>query len=719
MDSARYDLEFRDAQPLLGGLRPVFSPAAAISTHRFRGHVWFVAQDPVSLQYFRFGPTERRVVALLDGALSLREIHQQLQEDLAADAPSFQDILAFVQMLRSANLLQSPDGEKLEALTKRVDRKRAQRTKSVFANFLFIQIPLFDPDRFLRRTVAYVRFLFTRAFLAVWLAVVLVGLGLFVYHIRDLARPAEGILAPDNLVALWATFVALKLVHELAHAYLARHYGSEVHRMGIIFLVFTPCAFVDVTGLWGVESKHRRALVGAAGMMAELFIATFALLAWLATEPGLLHALAYNVIFIASVSSLLFNGNPLLRFDAYYILSDAAELPNLWTNSRRYIHHLGKRYLLGLDDEPPTRDRGEKRWFVVYGVASLAYRTVVVVGIILFVASVFFGLGVVLAVAAAVMWVLVPFGKLVHYLLLAKATRGHRPRCLAVFAVAVAAIVAPLALADFPQYAYAPCALLPQEQAVVRARWRGFVADVWVRDGEQIAEGALVATCRNAELDREVVRSRKELEIAGIRLAGFEERNDVPAAQAERVQIQALTQKLAVLRQRVASLRLAAPCGGRVVAPGLGDAPGRFLSPGAPLAVIARGPYNRIVVVMDQANIAGVQRARGNAVSVRFRSDPGQARRCRITKIVPQATHEVPSPSLTGAAGGPVVLDPSSPEAPRTLLPWFRVELALPGDAPPVPLGATGKARFLIAHVPLAHQWYYKILRLLRTRFLL
>jgi len=719
MESARYDLEFREGQPVLGGLRPVFSPHAQITTQRFRGQVWFVAQDPVSLQYFRFGPTEHRVVKLLDGRHTLREIHQEVQREMGAEAPTFQDVVAFVQMLRGANLLQAAESEKLDALYKRVKKRRRERTKQLLANFLFPQIPLYDPERLLERTIPYLRWLFSRWAFAAWLAVVLIGLGLFFYHIRDLAKPAERVLAPENLLLLWATFAVLKLFHEFAHAYLAKHYGSEVHRMGIMFLIFTPCAYVDVTGLWAVESKVSRALVGAVGMMVELFIASWALIVWLITEPGTLHSIAYNTIFIASVSSVLFNGNPLLRYDAYYILADIAELPNLWTNARRHLLYLGQRYLLGLEVQPPTHDAREKVWLVAYGIASFIYRTLVVIGIILFIASSLLGLGLILGIGAAAVWLVAPLVKLVHYLLFAKATRHHRLRCVAVFAAVAAAAMAPLALLRLPQYVYSPCALAEQERAVVRARWKGFVEEVRVHDGQMVAKGQLIAVCRNEDLHYDAVRTQKQLEIARIRLASYEKANDLPAAQVERARIRELEQILEVLRQRVADLRLTAPCDGRVIAPDIANAPGRFLNVGDPLALIAREPFSRIIVVTDQAGIADVQRVRDQPVAVRFLSHPQREVRCPITKVLPQATHEIPSAGLTDRAGGPVLLDPSAPDADRTLLPWFRVELELPADAPPVPLGATGTARFQIARKPLLSQWYYKLLRLLRTRFFL
>ncbi|NQT87599.1 hypothetical protein HQ560_12590 [bacterium] len=717
MDSARYDLEFREGQPLLSGLTPTFSPHAEITTQRFRGHVWFVAQDPVSLQYFRFGPTEHKVVKLLDGEHTLRMIHQELARELRAEAPPFQDIVAFVQMLRSANLLDTPETEQLDALYKRVDKKRSQRTKQVFSNLLFIQVPLYDPDKFLNRTIAAVRWLFSRWFLVLWSLVVLTGFALFFWNIGDLAAGRKEVLAPENMMFLWISFVGLKLIHEFSHAYLAKHFGCEVHKMGIMFLIFTPCAFVDTTGLWAVESKHKRALVACEGMMIEVFIATFALIVWLMVEQGPVRSVAYNVIFIASVSSVLFNGNPLLRFDAYYILSDWAELPNLWTNSRKQIYHVLKRFLLGVEEPPVTEDARERFWLFTYGVTSMIYRVFVVTGILLVVSNMFFGLGVALGAMALVSWVIIPTGKMFHYLLFAKATRRKRFRCIAVATLIATAIFLPLASLRLPQHIYAPCALMEQERTAVRARWGGFVESIHVKDGQRVREGDLIVVCLNREVEYDVVRAETGIRTSRVRLARFEKENHEAGAQAERARIEALTQTLATLRQRVASLRVTAPCDGLLIAPGIENVPGRFLKPGDPIAVVAQEPFSKIVVVMDQSGIADVQALEGKKGYVRFSHDGATEYACQIAKVFPQATYDIPSPGLTNLGGGPVILDPSAPDKDRTLLPWFRVELALPDDAPRVPLGATGSVQFTIATRPLFEQWSYKIRRLLQTRF--
>ncbi len=719
MSSFRQDMEFREGQPLLRSLRPVFRPHVEVSRRRFRDRVWYVAEDPVTLQYFRFGPAEYRVVQLLDGEHTLEDIHRQLLQEMGPGAPTFQDIVGCVHMLRSANLLQASVTEELDSLYERVKKKRRQRITSKASNFLFLTIPLVDPDRFLERTVRYVRFFYTRWFLALWAALVGVGIFLFFAHIGELARSVEGILSPGNLPLLWVSFIGLKTFHELSHAYMAKHLGCEVHRMGILFLVFTPTGYVDLTSLWSIEDSKKRVLVGCAGMMAELLVASLALFVFLSTSPGALRSLAYNVVFIASVSAVLFNGNPLLRFDAYYILSDLTELPNLWQNSRNYLLYLGRRYLLGTEEESPTEDPSEKAWLAGYGVASVIYRTMITVGIVLFVSSKLLGLGIVLGAAAAFVWFILPTGKLLHYLFFARKTRRNRLRCIGAAVGVLALLVVFLGIVPFPRYVRAPCVLTSQELTAVRARWGGFVESLHVEDGEWVEEGQLLAECRNEELPYQVVRTEKARQMARVRLAGYEESGNVAGAQAEAFRIARLTETLQTLRARVAALKLRAPFEGQLMAPGIRNAEGRFLRTGDSIGEVARAPFTRVVALTDQAAIADVAQRGDEAVPVRFRNEPGRRFLCRIRDVLPQASYEVPHPAITDAGGGPVILDPTAPEGERTLRAWFHVEMELPADAPIAPIGTTGVARFRTGEAPLLKQWYRRGLRLLRTRFLI
>ncbi len=223
-----------------------------------------------------------------------------------------------------------------------------------------MRFPLFDPDRFLQRTLPWVQPLFGWFGILLWLAVVGTGAVLAASHWTDLTEDiADRVLDPQNLVLLWFVYPVVKALHELGHAYATRKWGGEVHEIGIMLLVLSPVPYVDASAAWGFRDKRKRMVVGAVGIAVELFLGALALFVWLAVEPGAVRAIAYNVMLISGVSTLLFNGNPLLRFDGYYVLSDAIEIPNLGARANQYLGYLFQRYVFGVADaeDPCAFDR--------------------------------------------------------------------------------------------------------------------------------------------------------------------------------------------------------------------------------------------------------------------------------------------------------------------------------------------------------------------------
>src|SRR6185295_5159685 len=210
----------------------------------------------------------------------------------------------------------------------------------------------------------------------------------------SLRDQSQGILAPDNLLLLYLGTAFIKTVHEFGHAFFCRRYGGEVHTMGIMFMIFTPMPYVDASSSWGFRRRYQRMLVGAGGMIFELFVAAIAVFVWRQTAPGIIHSVAYNMIFVASVSTLIFNLNPLMRFDGYYLLSDLLEVPNLNQRSMRQLRYWTEKYLLGVAKaEPIAQTHKEATWLTIFGVAATIYRVIVFGGILLFIADRFMLLG--------------------------------------------------------------------------------------------------------------------------------------------------------------------------------------------------------------------------------------------------------------------------------------------------------------------------------------
>jgi len=486
-----------------------------------------------------------------------------------------------------------------------------------------------------------------------------------------------------------------------------------------MLLIFMPCLYVDTTAVWAFPQKWRKVLVGSAGMMTELFIASLALSAWLVIEPGVLRSVLYNMIFIASVSTVLFNGNPLLRYDAYYILADLIEIPNLRQRSTEYVTYLLKRYVVGERVPSMANPPREKAWFLAYGVLSGIYRCFVVVGIILFIASSLFAVGAAMAVVVAVLWVVVPLVKMLKYLLFGKATRVVRARAVGVSAVVAAAVVLAFGAVPLPVSVRTPCALEPSEQRILRAEWPGFFSQVYVKDGDQVREGQLLAVIDNEELDAGIVRLRQEIEASRARHRLLETEHQA-AAQAEAYRLSMLTKDLDLLTARKESLTVRAPFDGQVIGPDLERVRGRFVKLGEPLFAVGSLQKLRVLAVVSDADVAAIRKTGGSEeVRINFRTAPGRVFDGLIDRVHPSATHALPPAALTSAGGGSVLLDPRSPDGERTLLPWYRVDVVFRQRPDTVPVGAAGTARFVVGREPIARQLWLRFRRMLQRRFLL
>jgi hypothetical protein len=282
--------------------------------------------------------------------------------------------------------------------------------------------------------------------------------------------------------------------------------------MGIMLLVLAPIPYVDATAAGAFRSKWSRALVGAAGILVELFLAGIAMFVWVLVEPGLLRSIAFNVLLVAGASTLLFNGNPLLRYDGYYVLADLIEIPNLGNRSNQYWQWLAKRYLFGLKSiERPPASVGERRWFVFYGAASFIYRTLVMIAITLFIAGEFFVVGVVLALWAAITMFALPIGKGLAYVLSSPELQRVRTRARLLTFGALALFLLFVLAVPMPLRTHAEGVVWVPENAEVRAAADGFVERLLVPPEASVGSGDLLLVTVDPTLSAEVEQSRARL----------------------------------------------------------------------------------------------------------------------------------------------------------------------------------------------------------------
>jgi putative peptide zinc metalloprotease protein len=295
----------------------------------------------MSGRHHRFSPVANHLLALMDGDRTVEEIWDAINTYLGDDAPTQGEMIQLLARLHVAEVMVCdtlPDTEELfERFTQHARSIMRQRMSSP----LYVRVPLIDPDAFLERWLHVVRPLFTRVGLALWLGMVGLATLAAARHWPELLDAgAERFIDPRQLLLLVITYPVVKAIHEFGHAFATKVWGGPVHEMGVTFLVFMPIPYVDASSASAFGDKRKRMLVGAAGVMVELGLAALALLLWLSVEPGAVRMIAYNVVMIGGLSTLLFNGNPLLRFDGYYVLADALELPNLARRSTDYLGYL-------------------------------------------------------------------------------------------------------------------------------------------------------------------------------------------------------------------------------------------------------------------------------------------------------------------------------------------------------------------------------------------
>jgi len=687
------------AQELLSGLwyrvadlRPRLRSHVRVNRHEYRGERWYVVADRISRRAHRLNPAAYFVVGLLNGRRRMQEVWDAAVERYGDDAPTQDEAIRLLGQLHAADLLQcdlTPDVDELLRRSQRI----AQRTwMGRLLSPLAIRFPLLDPDRLLERWLPWYQPLFGPVGALLW--TVVVGWGAFTaaQHWNELTQDiGHRVLDPQNLLLLWLVFPLIKALHEFGHACAVKAWGGEVHEMGIMLLVLMPVPYVDASAANAFVEKRRRVVVGAAGMLVELFVASIALFLWLEMQPGLPRAVLFNIMLIAGVSTVLFNANPLLRFDGYYILADLVEIPNLRQRAQQYATGLAQRYLFGMPVPPAEGAAGEKALLLTFMVASFIYRLFITFAIALFIAAEYFVIGVLLALWAIAGGVLLPLAALISFLAFSPRLGVHRARAVAVSATLLAALLGLAFLAPLSSWTNAQGVVSIPEQSMVRAAAEGFVTRVLAQPGRAVRRGEPLVELSDPVLEMRVRALQAQAQELESRYQAARMEQQV-RAQIVLDQLKSVEAELARARERARDLVLRSPADGEFALSAADDLPGRYLKQGEAIGyVVADARLTARVVVPQQA--VDLVRGRTERVSVKLAERVGETIDSRILREVPRASDRLPSPALSQAGGGEAALDPRSGAEGKALQTYFEFEVELPRDRP-FRLGGRAYVRF-------------------------
>ena len=637
----------------------------------------YVVEDPLRGKFFRLGVTEYTFLIQLDGRRSIGAAVGSAAVRLGPHALSEHEALALCHWAMQNQLAQPLGGERTTRIAASAARHERQRVRAM-ANPLCLRIPLIDPDRLLSRILPWCGWVFTWPALALWIGMVGYALCLAGSGWAGIESSAAVILDRDNWLRLAAAWVLLKVLHETAHGLACKRHGGTVGAAGITFLFFMPLAFVDVTSSWRCRSKWQRMATAAAGIYAELFVASIATMVWADSSPGIAHTMALNIALTAGISTLLFNANPLVRFDGYFILSDLIEIPNLYSCGQQWMSDFVQLRVLGRETATPCWPQA-KAWIIpVYALAALAWRVLFFSTLALGLVGMLGHLGLVLAALLLGFAWGVPAVQTVRRLRQLAAGTPMNPRRVAVSMVmAVVAIVVIGAILTRPGRVAAPAVVEYAPLSIVRASAPGFVERILVASGDAVVPGQPIAVLGNDELESELA----DLELAHreslVKSRMLLQAQELAKLQVEAADRAAIEKKLAELKTRVAALVVRAAVAGRVYARNLDALRGRYLQAGDEIAVLGSEDAKELLVAVPQDDV-DLFAKHLSVANVCARTASGHSLTARLTSIDPRGSNELPHAALSAAVGGPLAVKPAARTEETSKKQDLRYELTSP-----------------------------------------
>ena len=722
-DTAQRHATFHDQWYLVEDLRPRLRPTVDIWRRMSWGRVWHLACDPDNNQHLRIEGGGYAFVSLLDGRRTVREAWERCQDGPDAQALTQEEVITLLGRLHETGFLSVQISADVETLLRRRQERRLRTLGSTLASFLFFRAPLFSPDAFFTRWAWWGGLAFRWCGFAAWLVLLAFAAEALLLNRDAFSAEARRTLDPANLGWVYAAIIVSKAVHECGHAFACKRFSAreglhgDIHSLGVMFLFFTPLPFVDVSSVEALKSRWTRAAVGFGGIYAESFLAMAAVIAWSRADPGTaLRLLARDCVVICSVRTLLFNANPLLKFDGYFVLCDLADFPNLYARAQAYIVYLFKRHVLGVARAMTVVERREERLiYPVYAIAAFGYRILLTTGIAIMLEGYFHMLGLAAAGALALFWFGWPLVKGAAYLVSGAELAGRRGRTIFRFLVFAGFWGFMLFAVPFEDAVLAEGVVESRSRREVYAEGEGLMASHADTDQTVVAGETELIRLDNPGLEAELRRTRLAWRVVRARMEEARDRGDADAENNYAVEAASLRQRAEGMAGEVARQRVAAPAAGVWVAPDLPRRRGKWIAKGDALGSVYDPADLRLRVMLDQFDaprfFEGTMEYAELCVSGRMdvRASGNRLYRARPEgPPTPAGRREVFHAALASANG---VAGPPTPGGGEKLANHvFELHLLPEPDAlPRLRPGQKAQIRFVLGRQPLGRQWWRRL----------
>lgn len=621
----------------------------------------YLIEDPVNEQYFRIGWLEHELIRQLDGTIQLPEALERLNHIYPDQAPLLTDVeiktLAYWLMHSQLAYFQLPERKTWQLF----NLPENPQHKTQWWNPLFVKINLVSPDEWLGKLLKKTQWMLGwKFFWIVWLPIIISSLYLLAADVDRLINGAANLLSIHNAFYLIIIWAVTKIIHEIFHGLVCKKYGGHIHEAGVFLVLLAPIGgYVNASSVWRFSDKWQRIHVSLAGMFVDLLIAGIFVWVWANTDQGALNFFAYNVILTAGLGTLLFNANPLMRFDGYFILSDILNIPNLYVAGQKYIQYLNKRYLQGQFEPLPTWTTTQKWIIKTYGVLALWWRILIMIGILVTANLMMHGVGVIMAVMGLFSWLGMPLIRFVKTLHKQPEAGSIVKHLFLVLSGATITLLLVLTQISWSPRWNAPAVLEYADNGFVHTQTSGFVKHIAVKNGDFVEAGTILLELENKELTAELKQLELQIKIHQQKRQQYLLKESLlSAAQVEQEKLLDAQHKYHKVAQEVEYLTIKAPISGYVIAEDLKMLEGAYLTKGKEILSIGDIQRMEVRFSIDQQDIDYFRAHEHKNAYFYSNGRVFHPVEATVNKVNPAGSKEITHPSLTALAGGEIMIHP-------------------------------------------------------------
>ena len=712
-------------------------PDLVVAVNDFQGVAYWVIKDPVALKYHRLRGEQYHVLTLLNRERSIEGIRDELRSRMPTLHLTLSDVQNLVTDLHNKGLVQSHRMGQAGSLVAHHRKEKKKKLLGSLKNIMYLRLPGWDPETTLNWMYPYFSWIFKPWAVAACITFVVASWLLLAIQFDTFqSRLPEfsQFFGWPNLVFLWVTLGISKVIHEFGHGLSCKHYGGECHEMGVMLLVFSPCLYCDVSDSWMLKNKWQRIIIAAAGMYIEIVLSALAIFIWWNTRPGLVHHLAMNVFFVTTISTVIFNANPLMRFDGYYMMSDLLEIPNLRPKAEKLLRESFGWYCLGIESRPdPFMPETGRHWFILYAVAAWLYRWVILVSITVFLYTVLkpYGLesvGIFLAVVS-ISGIFISMGTNLYRMVTAPREEPMSKLKTSFTVLFFVTIIAVVLAIPIPWHLESELVVEPLKAEAVYNQTPGQLIKFEVQPGDEVVEDQVIARLSNPDLEDERRDLLNKIAVQRVDIDLQEALDNMKTLAQSRLKLSLLQDQLKDVESRLADLEIVAPIAGVIVesprrpepsldklkeslpqwhgAPTDPENENAFFQERTHLLSIA--PYEELeaVVVVDQANRNFIRK--GMDVTLKFEHLPDMTFDGEIAEISRRHLEFAPE-ALSNKLGGETATVTDSEGREKLASNAYQATVQIAENEELMIPGLRGKARVTVAERT-AGQWLWRYLR--------